>query len=428
MFCIATKGIDAWLGVTGGSRESGAILDPVFQTAVLCIGLIILGRRNFNWSAVIRENIWAVLLVGYMLVTIIWSDIPFISFKRWVRELTALIMAFVVLSESAPRQAIESLLRRTVYVLIPFSVLLIKYYQDIGVAYSPWTGEVEWIGVTVQKNGLGRLCLISAFFLIWTLIGRWQKTDVALGKYQTGAEVILLIMTLWLLKGPSMWAASVTAICSLSLGLLTLCVLLWMRRHRIQLAANVWVATIACIIGFGIITPFVGGSTVKAFTSTVGRNATLTGRTDIWAGLLPDVTREPFLGHGFGSFWTAMRIREHNIGEAHNGYLEVCLGLGFAGLALTAIFLLSSTRKAATLLSRDYDWAALCICFLVMAAIHNISESSFDSFNRQLLATLLFLSVSAPLATKYQLAYGYGRGPTNRFGGGMQLAAERQKR
>ncbi len=282
--------------------------------------------------------------------------------------------------------------------LIPFSVLLVKFYQNMGVEYSPWTGEVQWIGVTLQKNGLGRLCLLSAFFLVWTLIRRWQKTDVAASKYHTRAEVLLLIMTIWLLKGPSMWAASATAIYSLGFGLLTLFALLWMRKHQIEIGVNAWVAIVTCIIGLGIITPFVGGSTVTAFTSTVGRDATLTGRTDIWAGLLPEVMRQPLFGDGFGSFWTQMRIMEHHIGEAHNGYLEVCLGLGFVGLALIGMFLLSSTRKAATLLNRDYDWATLCLCFLVMAAIHNISESSFESLTTQMLATVLFLSVSAPLA------------------------------
>ena len=58
------------------------------------------------------------------------------------------------------------------------------------------------------------------------------------------------------------------------------------------------------------------------------------------------------------------------------------------------MFLLASTKKAARLLNDDFDWAALCICFLVMAAVHNISESSFDSFTKQVPATVLFLSTS----------------------------------
>ena len=394
--CIATRSIDSWLGVTGGSRESGGVLDPIFQSCLLCLALIILTKRGLNWSSVARENIWLTMLIGFMLVSVVWSDIPFISFKRWVREFTAVTMAFLVVTEPAPLQAMQSLLRRTIYILIPFSILLIKYFQDLGVMYNRWTGDIMWVGVTTQKNALGRLCLISAFFLIWTFTRRWKKTDVAVGRHQTKIDVILLIMTLWLLRGPSQWAASATAIYSLSAGLITFFALFWIRKHRIQLGVSTWVAIVACIIGLGIITPFAGGSTITGFTSAVGRDSTLTGRTEIWASLLPDLMRQPLLGAGFGSFWTPKMIFTHQIGEAHNGYLEVLLQLGLVGLFLTAMFLLSSTRKAAILLVSDYDWASLSICFLVMAAIHNITESSLDSFTSQLTATVLFLSVSLP--------------------------------
>ena len=30
--------------------------------------------------------------------------------------------------------------------------------------------------------------------------------------------------------------------------------------------------------------------------------------------------RPPVLGYGFAGFWTMMRVAEHDIGQAHNGY------------------------------------------------------------------------------------------------------------
>lgn len=394
MLCTASRPLDTWLAVGGGSREGGGVVDPIFQTVLLCLGLIILSRRQLNWSVVIRDNQWLVILIGYMLVSIVWSNSPFICFKRWVRELTAVIMALLILVEPDPRQALESFLKRIVYVLIPFSVLVIKYYQDIGVGYSPWTGEIQWTGVTLQKNGLGRLCLTAAFVLIWILRRRWKKTDPAASKYETGAEIILLIMTAWLLRGPSMWAASATAIYALATGFAVFFVLLWMRKHRVPSGTGIWVAIVAAIIVFGVITPFVGGSTVAAFTSAVERNTTLTGRTEIWAGLLPDFMRRPILGYGFGGFWTLRMILAHRIGEAHNGYLEVLLGTGIVGLFLTAMFLISSARRSAALLSYDYDFGALGICFVIMTAVHNITESSLDSFGRYMMTNILFVAVA----------------------------------
>jgi len=64
----------------------------------------------------------------------------------------------VIVSEVNPRQSLASLLRRCAYVLIPFSVVLIKYYPALGRQYGRWSGIEMWIGVTNQKNSLGILC------------------------------------------------------------------------------------------------------------------------------------------------------------------------------------------------------------------------------------------------------------------------------
>ncbi len=202
MLSTASSSIDVLFGITGGSR-SGGVIDPVFQSGLLCLGLITLVKKKLNSSHVVKNNAWLFVLIGFMLVSILWSDMMARSFRSWVKEIVAIVMALVVLTQPIPQQALQSLLRRTVYVLIPFSIFLIKYYQERGVIYSRWTGQMQWIGVTLQKNSLGQLCLISTFFLVWTLIRRWQGRDRSVSKHQTHAEVFLLYITFWLMKGPS---------------------------------------------------------------------------------------------------------------------------------------------------------------------------------------------------------------------------------
>src|SRR3989304_5890046 len=163
MLSIASKPFGVWFMSAGADAEAGSPLDRAFLSVILCLGLLILASRKFSWSRAIKENSWLMLLVSYLLVSILWSDIPFISFKRWIREVVAVVMAFIVMTERNPRQALESILRRTVYVLIPFSLVLINYYSAYGRVYGRWSGELMWGGVTTQKNGLGRLCLISVF-------------------------------------------------------------------------------------------------------------------------------------------------------------------------------------------------------------------------------------------------------------------------
>ena len=55
--------------------------------------------------------------------------------------------------------------------------------------------------------------------------------------------------------------------------------------------------------------------------------------------------------------------------------------------------MLSSVRKARDDLSRDVGWGVLWIGYLIVAAIHNIGESSIDTFTAQLSAILLLFAV-----------------------------------
>jgi exopolysaccharide production protein ExoQ len=334
------------------------------------------------------------VLIIFMLVSILWSPIPDTSFVRWIREIQAVLMAFVVLSERSPRRAIESILRRTTYVLIPFSLILIRFFPGYGRVYNRWSGDVQWIGVTLQKNGLGRLCLISVIFLLWSLVRRRQGHNDPVWKFQTLTEIFLLGIAFWLLKGPGIGGYSATALASLAMGLLVYAGLRIAKKRGIIVSAGALQVVVALIILFGIVTIFTSGTILGSMAPSIGRNSTLTDRTAIWQAVLPAAMQHPWLGHGFGSFWTLKNKEFYTVGEAHSGYLDELLDLGFMGLLLVSLFYLSSCRKACRMLSADFDWGALWICYLIAAVVHNITESSINTFTTQLPATILILAVA----------------------------------
>ena len=94
----------------------------------------------------------------------------------------------------------------------------------------------------------------------------------------------------------------------------------------------------ACIV-VGTASFFVGGLIVGGtVTEAVGREDTLTGRNEIWARLIPDVMREPIVGHGISAFPEILIM---------GPYLATpILEYGFAGLLLFSMFLLSSWPKS----------------------------------------------------------------------------------
>jgi len=387
---IASKPLGTWFR-SSTIIEYGSPLDRAFLIPLMLISLLILIKRKFDWRSAIRENKWLIILVCFMLVSILWSSIPYISFKRWTRELVAILMAFIVLSEASPRRAIEVIFRRMTYILIPFSILLIKYFPIYGRMYNPFTGKETWTGVAQQKNGLGILCVIAGFSLIWSLIKRMQGNNPPFWKYQTPAELFLLALTLYLLRG----AESASSNVALAVGMIGYLGFYLMKKKRIRMRSHALATIVTIIIIIGTIAPFTSASFIGSFAGSVGRDSTLTGRTDIWNAILPFVKHRLLLGLGFGGFWTSQTTEAIQVNQSHNGYLELILALGFVGLVLFSIFLLSSCRKAQQNLSSDFDWGVIWACNLVMFVIHNISEASLNDLATFFATMIVFFSVSS---------------------------------
>jgi O-antigen ligase len=337
-----------------------------------------------------------------MLVSVLWSDQLSVSFKRWVREILApVIMSFIMLSENNSREAMFSVLRRTIYILIPFSLCLVRYFPLYGVQHGVWFGEIMWVGVTTQKNSLGRLCIIAIFYLTWSLIKKLLNRNIPAVKYQTAAEIILLIISCHLLIGPSIMAMSATSLAVLSIVLTIFILLLIGNKYKLYPSANILTILLAAGIILGVATLFTAGKAVGSFTPMLGRDATLTGRTDMWAVLLPKAMERAFLGHGYGGFWTQAWVDFFGANETHNGYLGILLDQGIIGLILMVLFLLTSCRKAQRLLENDFYWASLWIGFLFMSVFHNTAETSLNSFSSNLTLLLVFMSVSISSYNRY---------------------------
>ena len=397
LYC-ASRPVGAWLhpDSSGGQpAEEGSAVDRVLLCIFIAIGCLILKNRNLNWAKVFRDNRWLVLLCGYMAMSIVWSDYNFVSLKRWFRFCATPLMALIVLTESSPREAMEKVFRRTAYLWLPVSLLLIKYYPDLGMQYDLWTGERMWVGVTTQKNGLGRLCLISAFFLVWAIIRAWSQRKQTGVKWRIRTDVAVLLLALLLLRGPG-GAYSATSIVALLLGTTMYLGLLWMRKLKSNTGVTVLMIVIGISIFLGIVIPIIGGSGASGFAAILGRDATFTGRTDIWQAILPVALRNSVLGVGYGSFWIKPPISYNlfiMVNEAHNGYLDVFVELGLVGLILFLGFLLSSCRAAQRALAVDFEWAGFVLCFLLVIVIHNITESSFLRPTNHMGATLFFLAM-----------------------------------
>jgi len=392
MLVNCSKPLGIWLGIGGADMEAGSPLDRAFLLCLAFFSIIISVKRHIIWTEIVKSNIWIVVLVLYMLISILWSDIPFVSFKRWTRDLIAIIICFSISTERNPYEAFQCLFRRLIYILIPFSLLLIKYYPQLGVNYST-TGKRMWMGVGLHKNSMSELCILFILFFMWTFIRRWRGRDKAVVWYQIHVELFLLGLTIYIFMGPQHTLTnSATSLISLIVAIMVLIYLGWLKQRGTLLNKYALAIIIAFIIVYATVTPFLGGLKGIDISSAVGRNEDLTGRSEIWARLIPYVSAKPILGHGFGGFWTDAMRANIMAAHPHNGYLDIILNIGFVGLFLFSMFLIKNCLNAGEEMTKDFDWGILWLCFLMITVLHNISETSAISFRSTNISVLLLLS------------------------------------
>jgi len=396
MIAATGRPIETWIGGSGtvlqgfsaaASNESGSAMNRWMLTALAVAGILVIALRRFNWSGAMRRQGWLIVLLAYMLLSVFWSEITVIALKRWARELIVLVMVLLMMSEANPLQALASLLRRCAYVLLPFSIVLIKYYPLLGRQYSRWSGVQMWTGVTGQKNELGRLCMISVFFLLFALYQHWRERSPENGRYQLWSDISIIVIGIYLLIGSS----SATSFATLLVGIAIFLGVQWSKKITSNVGRIGLQAAVIFLFVYGTAVPFLGGSNVAAFTSVLGRDETLTGRTEVWALVIPARDRQPMLGYGFGSFWTDYRRQLYDIPTAHNGYLDILLELGEVGLILYVCWLLSWMRQLHRALTWEHGWAGFAISLLLMSLIYNSTESALNSTTDYITAVIFIV-------------------------------------
>lgn len=154
-----SRSLSAWLG-TGPSAQTSAtqlpatsLLDQLFAGTLILWGIIVLIRRRRDVRSVLKASWPIVFYYCFCPLTLLWSDFPGWGLKRWVRGLGDLIMVLVVATDGQPSAALRRLFSRVGFVLLPASVLLIKYYPEVGQDADVW-GDRVCIGVTTNKNTL----------------------------------------------------------------------------------------------------------------------------------------------------------------------------------------------------------------------------------------------------------------------------------
>ena len=260
-----------------------------------------------------------------------------------------------------------------------------------------------YTGVTTNKNELGFVCMIWGLGFLWCFVDVFQhRRTTEKGRASSLLAYGTMVATaVWLLRV----CDSATSLTCLSLG--GFLIVLTSLRNVAKRPGLVHVLAIVTLCG-ALFAIFVAPSLL----TMVGRKSTLTGRTELWQFVLP-LAGNPVFGTGFESFWLGQRLdymwRVYwwHPNEAHDGYLEIFLNLGWVGIALFASFVIRGYGKVVAGLRRMEGMNSLRLAYIVAALIYNVTESASRELNPVWISLLFATMVPLALPTS-------GDGPTPR--------------
>jgi O-antigen ligase len=394
-FIVGSRPVSDWFGYSGVGDEASAYdagnpLERNVYLLLMAASLVVLWRRRVSLGAVVRDNRWLFVFYLYWALSVLWSDASFIAFKRWFKDLGNVVIVLVILTEDDPIEAAKTVFVRCAYLLIPLSLLFIRYIPTLGRCYDT-QGNVMYVGVCPNKNTLGSLVLVSGLFFFWDLFNELRKKSSSRDKGSVWARILLLLMIVWILH---------IADCATALSCTLIAIGIFFGARLGFVKRNLRFIELYLVLGAVLFLVLDSAFNLRAtLLHSLGRDETLTGRTDVWDLLLRHQSNT-LLGAGFNSFWSGETLRKiwetvPGIVQAHNGYLDTYLNGGILGVGFLLAWLWSASRNIKSALIEDTDYARVRLAFLCIAVIYNWTEAAFNK-NGLLWMVLLLVTMTQP--------------------------------
>jgi O-antigen ligase len=341
------------------------IVNQIVFSSLYILSLIgLIATRKQVLLFIKNEKILSLFLL-WALLSVLWSAFPLVSFKRWVRLFGGVI---ILVSALMHFDSTEEVLKYFKVILV--SYILITFLAILFIPAATDYRFPAWRGISVHKNHLGQISLISLIL--------WSIELVNTGFAKRAIAVIFWCLSFVLLIG----SKSTTAILA---GAILLCTLgsFYITKKVFQPVVGKFISYLFLIsfVGCSLIIAFLGWEQIESLVSLFGKDLTFTGRTYLWVEIFKETKDHLLLGFGYGGFWIPMTPIMDQLydeftwfpNQAHSGYLDVLNETGVVGLTLLTLMIVVYFSNVGKLnvLSSNLKW------FVIAALILNITESSF---------------------------------------------------
>lgn len=375
-----------------GPEGSMADGNPLRQVSWLLLGLFAVAHvaaRSPEDRRFVLHSIGLTLacLLVFALASSLWSTAPAVTLKRSVLLAVVLILGAAAFGvRSAQPMTFAAIIGEPLALFILMSLLYTAAFPDQAFM------DIGWRGLCTHKNELGQVMGVG---LLLAIFGRYPPQRPAI-RYL--AIVPALIAALLFTRSTTSAVGTFAAIATT--GMLAMIPRVRASRQSTYLAL-VSLMTVLLIVYLGFLFALLPDlQDISAWIlKLLGKSQNLTGRTGIWNAVLSETRfHSPLLGGGYGGFWVGTDSVSGYIGrgiglypgQAHNGYIDVYNDLGYIGLAILSVFLLSAFMTIGRLHASRHPEAPLHLSLLVMAIVVNYGESTF--FRTTVLLNILLIA------------------------------------
>jgi O-antigen ligase len=370
LFLLLILATGAGIGVFVGQDSSGAatsggqpVIQLLFGLFYIVFFVFVAVQFKSAWPLILQEK-WIAALCILAVISMLWSIDSTETLRKGLAILGSSMVGLCIAIKYEPKQLLR-IVATCLGVCAIASLVVALFIPSIGVM-----PEGAWQGVFYLKNTLGRMMSLGVvcFALLAVEQRRYRMISVGMialcsvllfmSKSITGVVVALLMLLILAFRRTLLWPIRRLAAFLIASSLVVGSLALWAYESR------------------------------DAILQAIGRESTLTGRLPLWHYVKQDILLKPMLGYGFSAFWSgseAARIQAvitWDAPNAHNGFLEVLLGLGVVGLFfLVASLLANLIRSVRSIRERGDFEESFPFFFLVFLVFYSLTESSLLAVN-----------------------------------------------
>jgi len=305
--------------------------------------------------------------LGFAGASVSWAFNPGLSSVRFTQEvmvITAIALPALLANPTAD-------ILRGVFLCFAFGVILNVILIPGGYAtfaqYGPKLVDIGYQGYFSDKNLLGEFAAAALLLSMHELL--YSGARRVLGFIIAVAAVVLVFLS----SSKTGLGLALIAPCLAGLTLMVA------RTARIPVA----LVLVSMVLLFIAVTQLTGFGTERIAYVLTG-DSSFTGRTTIWNFAESEIPRSPLVGWGYQSFWFAGPGAPSILDapgwvkfmpNSHNGYYDAILELGFAGLALLVIFLITTLHVIGRVAEYDLRRAWLLLTVALFIIVYNFLET-----------------------------------------------------